>query len=147
MGSPLLFPVWLPALWLQLPLRARLGLFMSALKPVSVTGVENKQGIILKLPCPVLCWGSRWAGTSRVQLLQIQVLLVQKLPSNPGLFRGCRPASGPLKGRPSHWAGEGGARTLHLGWAGNINIDYLGVFVPHTKLSTRITFTTIDPMR
>lgn len=36
---------------------------------------------------------------------------------------------------------------MHLGWAGNINIDYLGMFVPHTKLSTRITFTTIDPMR
>lgn len=98
---------------------ARLGLFTSPLKPVSVTGVENKQGSILKLPSPVLCRGSRRSGTSGVQLLQTQVLLVQRLPSNPGLLGG-------LQGclRPSHWAdpptGQGreepGLSAPGLGW-------------------------------
>ena len=82
-------------------------------------GVENKQGIILKLPCPVLCWGSRWAGTSRVQLLQTQVFLVRKLSSNPGLLRGYRPVSGLSLTGQTLALGRGG-RSLDsapgLGW-------------------------------
>lgn len=52
-GHPLLFPVWLPALWLQLALEVRLGLLEVIETRVSSGG--EKTSIILRLPCPLLC--------------------------------------------------------------------------------------------
>lgn len=146
-GHPLLFPVWPPALQLQLALGVRLGLLTPIETHVGGGGGGEQTGDYLEasLPSALLRVSDGLAGEAEGRGLEESSCckprhcLYRNHPPTQARSAGCRPASGPRAGEGGRSSGWGGPCSLHLGQVGML-ILLIRAFLCQTPCSALCSY-------